>query len=93
MTKLDFSSDLFVPSPEVLPSVVSAPDKVFCSHVCKMLAEDLGAEVPEGSEEVPTVARAVRKHFTHNSSSCPKGVELAQAEERLPHRAGGDRAT
>lgn len=48
MTTLDFSSDLLVPSPEVLSYMVSALKKVFCSRMCKMLAKDLSAEVLKG---------------------------------------------
>ena len=41
MTKLDVSSDLLAPPPEVLSCMVSALWKVFCSRMWKMLAKNL----------------------------------------------------
>ena len=63
MTKLDVSSDLLAPTPEVLSCVVSALRKVFCSHMWKMLAKDLRVQ-----RRVPKVGSIVKEHLIGNSS-------------------------
>lgn len=81
MTKLDVSSDLLAPTPEVLSCMVSALWKVFSSRMWKMLAKKSQRRHAERAQwRVPKVGTVVKECLIGNSSQSLKGVELVQAD-------------